>query len=270
MIRTGKKVFPNHRNHYNRTKGFEQGRNLVLTLGSWSTGWWRMTDPQTRRKERYKKLIRWLLIDLAVAATILALLLYKPSRYDPLEMELADHRPGQVSPYLTRLSSEYYNGAQRRTPFELVVTEKEINQAITGSGWPIESGGIWFSSPAVLFAPDGIMLMGTANLKGAELVITIVIEPEVNEQGRLNLQVAKVKIGAMNITPLAKMIARKMYAERLAAVPVDTEDWRTKIAGALLNDEPFDPIFPAEDKNVRLERVTLRQGELVLRLVPAT
>ncbi len=231
-----------------------------------------MTDPQTRRKQRYKKLICWLLIDLVVAATILALLLYKPLRYDPLEMEFADHRPGQVSPYLTRLSCEYYNGAQRRTPFDLVVTQKEINQAITGSGWPMESEGIWFSSPAVLFAPDGVILMGTANLKGAELVITIVIQPEVNDQGRLNLQVAKVKIGAMNITPLAKMIAKQMYAERLEAVSpdaVDAEDWRAKIAAALLNGEPFDPVFPAEDKRVRLERVTLRQGELVLRLVPA-
>jgi hypothetical protein len=229
-----------------------------------------MVDPQTRRKQRYKKLIRWLLVDLAVAATIFALLLYKPSRYDPLKAGLADHRPGQVSPYLTRLSSEYYNGAQRRQPFELVVTEKGINQAITGSDWPMESGGIWFASPAVLFVPDSIILMGTANLKGAEFVITIMIEPEVNDQGQLNLQVAKVKIGAMNITPLAKMMAKKMYAERLATVPVDTEDWRAQIAASLLNEEAFEPIFPAEDKNVRLEKITVRKGELILRLVPAS
>jgi hypothetical protein len=225
-------------------------------------------DPQIRKRQRYKKLLCWLLIDLAVAVTIFALLLYKPSRYDPLEGDASDHRPGQVSPYLTRLSSEYYNGAQRRSPFELVVTEEGINQAITGSDWAVESEGIWLYAPAVLFAPGSIVLMGTANLRGAEFVVSIELEPKIDEQKLLNLQVAKVKIGAMNIAPVAKLIAKKMYADRLAAMPVDTEDWRSRIAGALLNDEPFDPVFPAEDKNVRLDSVTVEQGRLILRLVP--
>lgn len=229
------------------------------------------TDAQTVKKRRYKRLMCWLLIDLAVAVTIFALLLYKPSRYDPLEAELPDRKPEQVSPYLTRLSSQYYNGAQRRRPFELVVNEQEINQAITGSDWPpLESEGVWFYAPAVLFAPGTIVLMGTANIKGAEFVITIELEPRIDQRKLLNLQVGKVKIGAMNITPLAKLIAKKMYADRLTAAPVDKEDWRAKIAAALLNDEPFDPVFPAEDKNVRLDSITIKQGQLILRLLPAS
>jgi hypothetical protein len=227
-------------------------------------------NPQIRKRQRYKRLICWLLIDLAVAVTILMLLLYKPSRYDPLEGAAADHRQGQVSPYLTRLSSQYYNGAQRRTAFELVVTEEGINQAITGSDWPVESEGIWFYAPAVLFTPGTIVLMGTANIKGAEFVVTIELEPTIDQQKLLNLQVATIKIGAMNITPLARLIAKKMYADRFAAVPVDAEDWRAKIAAALLSDQPFDPVFPAEDKNVRLDRVTVEQGRLILRFVPVS
>jgi len=225
-------------------------------------------NPQIRKKQRYKKLFCWLLIDLAVAVTIFALLLYRPSRYDPRQAEPDDYEPGQVSPYLTRLSSRYYNGAQRRQPFEIVVTEEGINQAITNSDWTVESQGIWFYAPAVLFTPGTIVLMGTANMKGAEFVVTIELEPKIDQQKLLNLQVAKVKIGAMNITPIAKLIAKKMYADRLATAPVDTEDWRAKIAAALLNDEPFDPVFPAEDKNVRLDSVTIEQGRLILRLVP--
>jgi uncharacterized protein YpmS len=225
-------------------------------------------NPQIRKKERYKKLICWLLIDLAVAVTILVLLLYKPSRYDPLEGAAADHKQGQVSPYLTRLSSQYYNGAQQRTAFELVVTEEGINQAIIGSDWPVESEGIWFYAPAVLFTPGTIVLMGTADIKGAEFVVTIELEPKIDQQKLLNLEVAKIKIGAMNITPLARLIAKKMYADRLATAPMDTEEWRAKIAAALLNDEPFDPVFPAEDKNVRLEKITVTQGKLTLRLAP--
>jgi len=225
-------------------------------------------NPQIRKKQRYKRLICWLLIDLAVAVTIFALLMYKPGRYDPLEGVAADHKQGQVSPYLTHLSSQYYNGAQRRTAFELVVTEEGINQAIIGSDWPVESEGIWFYAPAVLFTPGTIVLMGTADIKGAEFVITIELEPKIDQQKLLNLQVAKIKIGAMNITPLARLIAKKMYADRLATAPMDTEEWRAKIAAALLNDEPFDPVFPAEDKNVRLEKITVTQGKLTLRLAP--
>jgi len=227
-------------------------------------------NPQIRKRQRYKRLICWLLIDLAVAVTILVLLLYKPSRYDPLEGLAADHRQGQVSPYLTRLSSQYYNGAQRRTAFELVVTEEAINQAITWSDWAVESEGIWLYAPAVLFTPGTIVLMGTANIKGAEFVVTIELEPRIDQQKMLNLHVAKIKIGAMNITPLAGLIAKKMYADRLATAPRDTEDWRAKIAAALLSDEPFDPVFPAEDKNVRLDSVTVEQGRLILRLVPVS
>jgi len=227
-------------------------------------------NPQIRKKQRYKKLFCWLLIDLAVAVTIFALLLYRPSRYEPLEEVAVEHQQGQVSPYLTHLSSQYYNGAQRRNAFELVVTEEGINQAITGFNWTVESEGIWFYAPAVLFNPGTIVLMGTANIKGAEFVVTIELEPKIDQQKLLNLQVAKVKIGAMNITPLAKLIAKKMYADRLATDPVDTEDWRAKIAAALLNDQPFDPVFPAEDKNVRLDSVTVEQGRLILRLVPVS
>jgi len=113
-------------------------------------------------------------------------------------------------------------------------------------------------------------------MKGVDLVITVVGEPRLNEEGLLNLHVAKVKIGAMNITPLARMIAKRMYAQRLATVPIDTEDLGAKIAGSLLNDEPFEPVFDIADifenekKKLRIEKITIQQEKLILRLVPAS
>ena len=38
-------------------------------------------DLKIRKKARFKKLVIWLLVDLAVAAIIFALLLYRPGRY---------------------------------------------------------------------------------------------------------------------------------------------------------------------------------------------
>lgn len=221
------------------------------------------------KKKKYKKVVCWLLVDLAVACIIFALLLYKPSRYSPPEVNPDGQKQGRVHPYLPYLSSELYNSAQRGEPFELVVIEEGINETITQSKWPKEAEGVTFSAPVVLFVPEKIILMGTANIKGAEFVVTVILEPRVDQQGLLNLQVAKVKIGVMNITPLARIIAKRMYQNRLAAVPVDIEGLRTKIAGSLLNDEPFEPVFRIEDRKVRVEKVTVTQGKLILSFVPA-
>jgi hypothetical protein len=223
---------------------------------------------EDRTKDKYRKLIRWLLVDIAVACIVFALLLYRPSRYNPLVSDIDSAERGRVHPYLTNLSSEFYNGVQLERPFEIVVLEGGINESINQSKWPMEAEGVRFSTPVVLFVPDNIILMGTANIRGADFVITIVLEPRIDQRGFLNLQVAKVKIGAMNITLLAKIVAKKMYQERVSNVPVDIEDLRTKIAGALLNDEPFEPVFIFDDKKVRVERIVVLQGKLILHLVP--
>ena len=111
--------------------------------------------------------------------------------------------------------------------------------------------------------------MATANIRGAKLVVSTVLEPRIDEQGLLNLGVAKLKVGAINITLLAKIMAKRMYQDRLGTVRVDTEDARTMIAASLLNDEPFKPIFRGEDKKVRLEEITITEGKLTLHFVPA-
>jgi hypothetical protein len=228
------------------------------------------SDLQIRKKTRLKKLVCWLLVDLSVAAVVFALLLYTPGLYKPAVIGPDDYKKGQVHPYLTHLSSEIYNGTQRGEPFELVVAQKGINEIIMRSNWPKESEGIMFSAPAVLFVPGSIVLMGTAHIKGVEFIVTIALEPRVDEQGLLNLEVAKVKIGAMNITPLAKMIAKRMYAQRITTVPIDSEALPTKIAGSLLNDQPFKPVFRAENRKVRVEKITIAEEELTLHLVPAS
>jgi hypothetical protein len=80
----------------------------------------------------------------------------------------------------------------------------------------------------------------------------------------------------MNITPIARLMAKRMYTERLATVHVDTENLRAKIAASLLNDEPFEPvinvrdIFEDVDKKVRIEKITITQKKLTIRLVPVS
>jgi len=228
-------------------------------------------DLKNRKKARFKKLVIWLLVDLAVAAIIFALLLYRPGRYKPANLSSGSYKRGQVSPYLTHdLGPTFNKGIQYREPFELVITQKGITDIITRGNWPMESEGVLLYAPAALFVPGTVVLMGTADVKGIEFIITIELEPKIDEQGLLNLEVAKVKVGAMNITPLAKMMAKKMYAQRVAAIPIDKEALQIKIAASLLTDEPFEPVFRVDDKKVRIEKITVAKEKLLLRLVPAS
>ncbi len=204
---------------------------------------------------------------MGITIVILILLLYKPARYVSPELAPAADKHRQVSPYLTHeLSPQLYNGVQRDQPFNLIVTQDGINDIIARSEWPKKPDGIRFSAPVVLFVPDSIVLMATANIKGVEFVVTIVAEPRLDDHGLLNLQVAKVKVGAMNITLLAGAAAKRMYQQQLATTPVDTEDFRARIVASIFNDQPFEPVFRLEDKKVRIEKITITHGKLTIRL----
>ncbi|MFC1634667.1 hypothetical protein ACFL5Z_07470 [Planctomycetota bacterium] len=229
------------------------------------------TDSKKRKNTRLKKLIIWLSIDLVVVAVLLTLLLHTPSRYTPADIDSFDHDPGQVSPYLTHeLSPQFYNGAQRGEPFELVITQKGINEIVAGWGWPRMSEGALLYAPAVLFVPNSVVLMGTVSIKNVEFVVTIALEPKINEEGLANLRVTEVKVGAMNITPLAKLVAKKMYAKRINTAHVDTKAIEAKIAASLLNGESFEPVFEVDKRKVRIEKIDVDKEKLTARLIPAS
>ncbi len=229
------------------------------------------TDLQNRKKTRIKKLIIWLSVDLVVVAVVLTLLLHTPDRYAPADIDSFDHEPGQVSPYLTHeLSPQFYNGAQRGEPFELVITQKGINEIVAGWGWPRMSDGAMLYAPAVLFVPNSVVLMGTVSVKGIDFVVTIVLQPKINKEGLADLRITEVKVGAMNITPLAKLIAKKMYAKRIGTVHVDTKAIEAQIAASLLNEKSFEPVFEVDKRRVRIETITVEKERLTVRLVPAS
>jgi len=190
------------------------------------------TNLKTEKKRKFKKHY-WLLVDLAVAVFVLILLLYRPGGYEPIE---PGGQRGRVHPYITYLSSEIYNGAQLQEPFQLVVLDDKLTESI--AGWSEGSEDVWLSSPVICFEPGRIELMAMADMKGVKLIPTVVLEPEIDENGLLNLQVDKVKLGA-------------------------------KVFASLLNDEPFDPVFKVEDKKIRLKKITITEKNLILNFTPA-
>jgi len=225
---------------------------------------------EKRKKSRRRRLLIWLAVDLAVAAVVIGLLVYRPSRYHPAVPVSTSTAPDSetVHPYLHRdLGSTFYNNAQKQRPFEMVVLDEKLNEAIAQKKW--QSEGVGLSAPQVLFVPGRVILMGMADVEGAGFVVTIELTPKMNEQEYLDLAIEKVKIGAMNITPLARMMAKKMYQEQVQTGATDMENLGTKIVASLLNGEPFEPLLEIDDKWVRLKSFDIAQGKLTTRFIPA-
>ena len=226
-------------------------------------------DLKAHKKAKFKKrvylLSTVLVVISAIVVIVFALFLHRPAYYKPLDF--ADSN--EVSLYLTNeLLPELYNGAQRQEPFNLVVTQSGINDIVARFKWPKEFSSIRFSAPMVFFVPDSIVLMGTVFLEGAEFVGTVVAEPSFDANGLLNLQVVSVKIGAVDVTPLARVLAKRICQQQFAAGKIDAEDFGARVAASLVNGEAFKPVFKIEDKKVRVEKITVEQKKLTIRLVP--
>jgi hypothetical protein len=221
------------------------------------------------KRSRHRKLLIWLAVDAVVAVTVIGLLLYRPSQYQPVVAAdtSADPNGQTVHPYLHRdLGSTFYNESQKRRPFEIVVLDEKLNEAIAQNRW--QSEGVELSAPQVLFTPERITLMGTADVEGAKFVVTIELNPLLDGKGYLSFAIAKVKVGAMNVTPLAKLAAREMYRKEMGSGPVEVDNLSAKIVASLLNEEPFDPLMEVGGKWVRLKGFDLTSGRLALQFVP--
>lgn len=204
---------------------------------------------------------RQLLIGLGVVVVILMLLFNRPAAYHPVYV-----RPdNSISTYLTNgLLPAIYNGAQRGEPFDLVVAQENINEVV-GQYKP---SGSRFSKPMVVFLPGRVVLMGTVNLGGLKFIASFVTEPRIDEQKQVKLKLKKVKIGAVGVTPFAKRLARRIYREQIVTAEKDTQGVEELIIIMMLNDEPVASVFDIDDKKVRLEKITVAEGKLTLRLVP--
>ena len=228
---------------------------------------------QKPKKNLYISVLKkscWLLISIVISLIIVWLLLYKPAGYISAKNNTADSRQKQLSTNLTnRLLPELYNGVQRAEPFDMTLNEADLNEIIAQSSWPRHSGGFIFYTPNATLSIDTIGLMSTVVLvKGKiELVVILQAKPALNENGLLNFNIAEVKIGALNITPLAAYIAKKTYQKHQPDY-IDHNDFRSIIADSVFQNKPFEPVFKVKNKKVRIEKINIDTGKLTLRFSP--
>jgi hypothetical protein len=218
-------------------------------------------------KKRRRKLIIWFAVDIAVAVIFFTLLLYTPGRYNPPRP--ADNN--EVSQYLTHeLLADLYNNAQYDEPFEMVIEQAGINDAIARANWPVEFNEVLFKTPQVFFVSDAIIVMEPVELEGLEFVITARVSPVLDEQGLLHLKVEAMKVGAMNLTPIARIIGQKMYEHHMTMADINTSDLRACIAGALFAKTPFRPVLRIGRRKVQIERIDIEDSRLTVGFSPAS
>ena len=224
-------------------------------------------DLENKQKSKSGKK-RWLLLIDAAVSLIIVLLLIILLRHSPSDYAPEPAFEKQVSPYLTHhILPEFYNGMQKRSPFELVIEQKGLNEAIASLGWPkIYGNGLIISTPVVYLAPQNLRLMAMVNMNSVEMVVTVEIAPRFEENGQLSLEVEKVKMGALGVTYIAKKLAKKMYNEQEQSIEPD--NIASLALAAILADKPFDPVFAVEKERAKVDRVILEKEAARIHIVP--
>jgi transcriptional regulator of aromatic amino acid metabolism len=120
--------------------------------------------------------------------------------------------------------------------------------------------------PVVHFVPDKVVVMTSVYLSGIEFVATVDIKPGINEEGKLTVVLDSVKVGAVPVTIAARVVAKKMYNEQISGLPKD--DIRVRIAGAMFEDQPFEPVMEVDGKTVKIGKIKIEQGVVLLGFVP--
>ena len=206
-------------------------------------------------------------ITLTLPLLVLALVLtaYKPGRYAPVK--IADQN--QVSPYLThQLMPTIYNNSQLGEPFEVVITQQGLNDIVARLPQPIRLNNITLADPQVVLMSEQVILMATVRARPIDFFVTIELKPTINERGLLNLHINNIKLGAVSITAIAKLIGDRVYSNWLTATGTEPNNIAAQICRSLLRDEPVEPVFEIRGKTVRLSRINVKAKSITAKLSP--
>jgi len=174
----------------------------------------------------------------------------------------------QVSPYLThKLGPEFFNQVQFEEPFMLEVEEAGLNDILVRLPWPQPLGGdALFSKPAVIFADGTIYLMGTLEYKGVSSVVTLKSEPYLTPEGQISFNVKSIRLGLLPVTGIVGKIARQVFADNQSAF--EGEPRAQEQVKAIVENQPFDPVFTLSNREVKIRNFTLKTGLLTLTCEP--
>ena len=223
-------------------------------------------DSPNVKKNKFKKYFLPV-ITIALTLLVMAMVLtaYKPGRYAPVT--IADQN--QVSPYLThQLMPAIYNNAQLDEPFEVVITQQGLNDIVARLPQPIRLNNITLADPQVVLMREQIILMAAVRARPINFFVTIELNPTINDQGLLNLHVNSVKLGAVSVTAIARLIGDRAYSNWLTTTGTEPNNFAAQVCRSLLKDEPFEPVFKTGDRQLRLSKIVVETKGIIVQLSP--
>ena len=226
-----------------------------------------MENKKKTKKKKAKK-TAWLIICslafLLALGLILLALNYKPAENTPQPKQkyVSKYISNQLAPYI-------YNNAQKEKPFDLIIEQRKTDEFINLAQWPRTSGLFVFSAPKAYFLKDQFIIQSTASsFNSIDTVITIKGNSGITPQGLLYIKIDSVYVGSINLTFLAGVIAKKIYQKELAKRYEKPDSIGAAIAAAILNDQPFDPVFTVTGQKIRITDLKIEKGLLKLTLDP--
>lgn len=213
------------------------------------------------------KLVRYLLPAILILLIILTLAFiligHRPGYYAPSKAA----NPNEVSRYLTNeLLPNVYNGSQLGESFELEITQEGLNDIVSHLPGAMITDNLTVVRPEVILTPMEITVMATLEARPMDLFLTIELNPFIGKQGLMNLCVNRILLGKVNITSIARSIGDKAYDDWMASTGTEPNNIVSQVCLSLLRDEPFDPVFRIYDRTMRVSKIDVARGKIVVLL----
>ena len=115
---------------------------------------------------------------------------------------------------------------------------------------------------------DGVRILDCSRKDGSaeDSFFGVFIDRIIGLAGMLLLNIRRVRVGTVNITTLASILAKGVFKEQTELHP--KQDWVKGLAGACLTNEPYEPVFDAYDEKIRLCGLEIVDKKLTLRFKP--
>lgn len=248
-----------------------------------------------------KKWLTWLIfavVILMLASGIATLTLYKmvtyvPSSYQPVVVDLS--REEQINHYGDKKMEELYNHLQLEQPFEIHLEQKPINELLMlaqQQHWFRKDGEPPVFSGAQLRFDGGVIdLMGRVQRGKLDGVLTVRIKAAISAEGQLSILLERIKIGALSLPDsiideyLQKALTKIEAHQQQRIGKRTSQSNRQQAADVWLTEalEKLQPMlielaqkrrtqtearFSHDDRDVRIERMTIGQETMKITFVP--
>ncbi len=172
----------------------------------------------------------------------------------------------QVSQYLTNyILPELHNKSQYGQPFDIVLSQDGINDIIVRHIDADSLHRAGFSDLSVTFKKGKLLVTGKTSYCGLEFITTAVLKPYIDKKGRFRPGVEEVLAGKSSI-PFADEILKQRILDRLSSLSDDSNI--AGVVGTLFSGEKTEPVFKLNNKKLRIEEITIRNGEIAINFLP--